>query len=94
MSTTRRCVQAFCLTVFVCLAVELPRQFVLLCRGNAFLRLDLLAAALELRLREEGLMPYVRKGCTGCGICEKDCPLEGESAVRVESTEFGGGESV
>lgn len=50
--------------------------------------------ALELRLREEGYMPYVREGCTGCGICEKECPLEGESAIRVESTKFGGGESV
>jgi len=42
-------------------------------------------AAIELRQTETGeFRPYVKHQlCTGCGICEYKCPVEGESAIRV-----------
>jgi MauM/NapG family ferredoxin protein len=41
--------------------------------------------AIELRPTPEGpFHPYVKQSpCTGCGICEYKCPLEGEPAIRV-----------
>ena len=41
--------------------------------------------AIELRPTQSGpFHPYVKRSlCTGCGICEHKCPLEGESAIRV-----------
>ena len=29
-------------------------------------------------------LPYVQRGrCIGCGICEQQCPVNGEAAIRV-----------
>ena len=41
--------------------------------------------AIELRQMGPGeFRPYVKEHlCTGCGICEYKCPVEGESAIRV-----------
>jgi NAD-dependent dihydropyrimidine dehydrogenase PreA subunit len=41
--------------------------------------------AIELRPTPTGpFHPYVKQSlCTGCGICEHICPLEGEPAIRV-----------
>ncbi len=41
--------------------------------------------AIELRRTGTGeFRPYVKERlCTGCGICEYKCPVEGESAIRV-----------
>ena len=41
--------------------------------------------AIELRRTGTGeFRPYVKEQvCTGCGICEYKCPVEGESAIRV-----------
>ena len=41
--------------------------------------------AIELRQVETGeFRPYVKeRQCTGCGICEYKCPVEGKSAIRV-----------
>ena len=41
--------------------------------------------AIELRRMGTGeFRPYVKERlCTGCGICEYKCPVEGESAIRV-----------
>ncbi len=41
--------------------------------------------AIELRPTPTGpFQPHVKQSlCTGCGICEQHCPLEGESAIRV-----------
>ena len=41
--------------------------------------------AIELRRTVTGeFRPYVKERlCTGCGICEYECPVEGESAIRV-----------
>jgi MauM/NapG family ferredoxin protein len=41
--------------------------------------------AIELRRTGTGeFRPYINKQlCTGCGICEYKCPMEGESAIRV-----------
>jgi translation initiation factor RLI1 len=41
--------------------------------------------AIELRPTPTGpFQPHVQQSlCTGCGICEHQCPLEGESAIRV-----------
>ena len=41
--------------------------------------------AIELRPTPSGpFQPHVRQSlCTGCGICEHQCPLEGEPAIRV-----------
>jgi Pyruvate/2-oxoacid:ferredoxin oxidoreductase delta subunit len=29
----------------------------------------------------------IRDRCTGCGICENKCPVEGEAAIRVFTTD-------
>jgi MauM/NapG family ferredoxin protein len=44
--------------------------------------------AIELRPTPRGpFLPYVEESlCTGCGICEYKCPLEGEAAIRVVAT--------
>ena len=41
--------------------------------------------AIELKQTEPGeFRPYVKEQlCTGCGICENKCPVEGEPAIRV-----------
>jgi ferredoxin len=43
-----------------------------------------------LSLAEDGgndsfvLLPYVVEHlCIGCGLCEEQCPVEGESAIRI-----------
>lgn len=45
--------------------------------------------AIELRRTGTGeFLPYVKEQlCTGCGVCEYKCPIEGESAVRVFAVE-------
>ena len=47
-------------------------------------------AAIEMRLKRAGeLVPYVKRGlCTGCGICEHECP---EAAIRVVAVNDIGG---
>jgi len=43
--------------------------------------------AIELRLEGEELRPYVKEPlCTGCGICEHECPVKPAPAVRVIAT--------
>ena len=46
-------------------------------------------SAIELRKTEPGeFRPYVKEHlCTGCGICEYKCPVEGEPAIRVIAVE-------
>jgi NAD-dependent dihydropyrimidine dehydrogenase PreA subunit len=41
--------------------------------------------AIELKQTELGeFCPHVKEqSCTGCGICENKCPVEGEPAIRV-----------
>ncbi len=47
--------------------------------------------AIELRPTPTGpFHPYVKESlCTGCGICEYQCPLQGESAIRVVAVNEG-----
>ena len=41
--------------------------------------------AIDLRPTPTGpFLPYVEESlCTGCGVCEYECPLDGEAAIRV-----------
>ena len=43
--------------------------------------------AIEMRAAEGVPKPFVLEPqCIGCGICEKECPVEGESAIIVYPT--------
>jgi len=60
--------------------------------GNKAIRLDLLETKNGRGETVTMQRPYVIKElCTGCGMCEHQCPMEGEAAIRVFAPTDAGG---